>query len=215
MTRVVLVALTFAITATGCVTEEARKKANGYYQEGMSFLEADRQKAFLSFQKSVSYNPNHRDAHYSLGHLYAMQRKLKEAEAEFLQALRIDPEYAEAENYLGYVYQEQDRWPDAVAAYRRALSNPLYATPDKAWFNLGVALAHEGDRDGAVRAFEDALRVSPPTIPPVLVNLELGRTYFKLGERTKSREVLVRVVEQNKGGPYAAEAEKLLERMTP
>ncbi|MGH7228358.1 MAG: hypothetical protein ACREIH_04000, partial [Nitrospiraceae bacterium] len=41
----------------GCVTEEKIKKANGYYQEGLSALDTDRQKAFVSFQKAIQLNP--------------------------------------------------------------------------------------------------------------------------------------------------------------
>ena len=63
----------------------------------------------------------------------------------------------------------------------QALSNPLYATPDLARFHLGRALAHKGDFQGSMEAFEDAMTVSPPSIPPALTNLELGRVYYQLG----------------------------------
>jgi tetratricopeptide (TPR) repeat protein len=203
------------VALAGCMTEEKIKKANGYYQEGLAFLQTDRQRAFLSLQRSVQVNPAHKDAHYYLGHLYAIQEKYKEAENEFREALRIDPDYSDAENYLGQIYETQGRWRDAIAAYRRALTNPLYVTPDVAGFNLGRALAHEGDQEGATRAFEDALRVSPPSVPPAWVHLELGRAYYRLGYQTKAKEALLRVTSLNKGGPYGTEAEKLLERMTP
>src|SRR5437867_6469438 len=88
---------------SGCVTEEKIKKANGYYQEGLSALDTDRQKAFVSFQKAIQLNPNHKEAHYALGHIYASQGKWKQAEGEFHEALRIDPDYSEAHTYLGRV----------------------------------------------------------------------------------------------------------------
>jgi type IV pilus assembly protein PilF len=200
----------------GCaVTEEKVKKSNGYHQEGLAFMQTDRQRAFVSFQKAVQINPRNRDAHYALGHLYAVQAKYPEAEEEFRKTLDVDPDYAEAHNYLGQMLQQQNRWPDAIQSYRHALNSPFYATPDLALFNLGVALAHEGDNEGASRALEDALRIDPPTVPPAAVHLELGRVYQKMGYATKARDSLSRVAALNKGGPFAAEAERLLERLNP
>lgn len=205
-----------AITLTGCASSEDKvKKSTGYYQEGLANLETDRQQAFVSFQKAVQMNPNHKEAHYSLGHLYALQVKYPQAENELREALRIDSEYAEAHNYLGQVLERQNRYPEAIQEYRRALTNPLYGTPDLARFNLGRALVHEGDWQGAAQAFEDAMLISPPTVPPPVLNLELGRVYAKLGYDTKAREVLTRVKTQDKGGPYAAEADKVLGRLKP
>lgn len=203
-----------AVLMPGCASEERLKKADGYYQEGVANLDSDRQQAFVSFQKAIQENPNHRDAHYYVGHIYALQGKYKEAEEEFRQVLRIAPDYSEAQNYMGNVLAAQDRWQDAIKAYRRALSNPLYATPDVARFKLGQALAHEGDMSGATEAFEDALLVSPANVPPMRIYLELGRAYYHLGYDTKAREALSRVVQlDDKERQYAAEADKILERL--
>ncbi len=201
----------------GCVTitEDKVKKAKGYYQEGIANLDTDRQQAFVSFQKAIQADPRHKEAHYSLGHLYALQGKYRQAEEEFREVIRIDADYSEAHNYLGDMLALQDRWTEAIESYRRALSNPLYVTPDVAWFNLGLALAHEGDMEKASQAFEDALRITPPNVPPARIQLELGRAYYKLGYDTKAREVLTRVTSLDKGGEYAAAAAKLIDRLRP
>jgi len=211
----VAVCLSMMLGLGGCVTasEDKQKKAKGYYQEGMANLETDRQQAFVSFQKAIQADPNHKEAHYSLGHLYALQRRYKQAEEEFREAIRIDPDYSEAHNYLGDMLALQDRWTEAIESYRRALSNPLYVTPDVAWFNLGLAYAHEGDMEKASQAFEDALRITPPNVPPARIELELGRAYYKLGYDTKAREVLARVASADKGGEYGTEAAKLMDRL--
>lgn len=199
----------------GCGSEEAFKRADGYYTEGLANLDGDRQKAFVSFQKAIQENPKHRDAHYYSGHIYAIQGKYAQAEGEFREAVRIDPDYSEAYNYLGQVLKEQDRWQDAIAAYRRALANPLYGTPDVARVNLGRALAHQGDMQGAAEAFEDALLVRPPNVSPAMVHLELGRAYYRLGYDAKARDLLTRVAALDKEGQFTAEANQLLERLRP
>jgi tetratricopeptide (TPR) repeat protein len=200
----------------GCAADhDTLKKADGYYREGLANIDTDRQQAFVSFQKSLQLNPKNKDTRYYLGHLYALQGKYPQAEGEFREAIRLDSDYAEAFTYLGQVLASQDRWQEAIRAYRHALGNPLYATPDLAWFHLGRALAHEGEMEKAVQAFEDALVISPPNVPPALCNLELGRAYYKMGYDQKAREALLRAVKLDKDGDLATEASRLLERLKP
>jgi type IV pilus assembly protein PilF len=201
---------------SGCATSEGSvQKSKGYYQEGLASLEQDQQKAFVSFQKAVQLDPNNKEARYGLGHILAMQGKFSQAEEEFVAATKLDENYSEAYTYLGQVLEKQGRWTEAIAAYRHALTNPLYGTPDLARFHLGRALAHENDYQGAMEAFEDALVVNPPNVPPALLNLELGRVYYKLGFERRSRETLTKVVTLDKGGEYAASAKELLARLKP
>ena len=201
---------------SGCATsEESLQKSKGYYQEGVATLDRDQQKAFVSFQKAVQANPNNKEARYGLGHILAQQGKLPQAEEEFLAATKLDENYSEAYTYLGQVLEKQGRWKEAIAAFRRALTNPLYVTPDLARFHLGRVLAHENDYQAAMEAFEDALVVNPPNVPPAQLHLELGRVYYKLGFERRSREELTKVTTLDKGGEYAAAAKELLTRIKP
>ena len=201
---------------SGCATsEESLQKSKGYYQEGRASLDHDQQKAFVSFQKAVQLNPSNKEARFGLGYILARQDKLAQAEEEFRAATKIDENYSEAYTYLGVVLLKQNRWPEAIAAFRQALTNPLYATPDLARFHLGRSLAHESDYEGAMEAFEDALVVNPPNVPPALLHLELGRVYYKLGFERRSRETLTKVMTLDKGGEYAAAAKELLTRLKP
>lgn len=198
----------------GCATsEEMTTKSEGYYQEGVASLSGDRQKAFVSFQKSVQLNPNNKNSRYALGHVYALQGKLSRAEEEFRAAINIDEDYSEAHTYLGQVLANQNRWDEAIKSYRKALTNPLYSTPDLARFHLGRALAHQGDLQGSMEALEDAITVSPSNVPPAMIHLELGRVYYKLGYTERAREALKKVTTVDKGGEYAAAAMELLARL--
>ena len=198
----------------GCATsEEMATKSEGYYQEGVASLSGDRQKAFVSFQKSVQLNPNNKNSRYALGHVYALQGKLSRAEEEFRAAINIDEDYSEAHTYLGQVLANQNRWDEAIKSYRKGLTNPLYSTPDLARFHLGRALAHQGDFQGSMEALEDAITVSPSNVPPAMIQLELGRVYYKLGYTERAREALKKVTTVDKGGEYAAAATELLARL--
>lgn len=214
--RLLLVSALLIGGLSGCATSEgSAQKSKGYYQEGLASLEHDQQKAFVLFQKAVKLDPNNKEARYGLGHILAMQGKFPQAEEEFVAATKLDENYSEAYTYLGQVLEKQGRWTEAIVAYRHALTNPLYGTPDLARFHLGRALAHENDYQGAMEAFEDALVVNPPNVPPALLHLELGRVYYKLGFERRSRETLTKVVALDKGGEYAASAKELLARLKP
>lgn len=214
--RIVWTVALLALSGTpACVSKENVKRADGYYQEGLSLLKIDRQQAFVSFQRAVQENPQHKEALYYLAHLYARQGKYDEAEQRLRQVLDIDPDYSEGHTYLGQVLIAQDRWDDAIVSFRRALANPLYVTPDLARFHLGRALAHRGDMEGAIAAFEDALLVSPLSVPEEALQLELGRAYYRLGKDAQARKSLVRVVSLDQTGSYAEAANELLERLRP
>jgi Tfp pilus assembly protein PilF len=198
----------------GCAaSEESIKKSQGYYQEGVASLNGDRQKAFVSFQKSVQLNPNNKDSRYALGHVYALQGKLSQAEEEFRAAIKIDENFSEAHTYLGQILASQNRWDEAIKSYRQALANPLYATPDLARFHLGRALAQKGDLQASMEALEDATVATPPSVPPAMAQLELGRVYVKLGYTAKAREALKKAATLDQGGDYAAAATELLARL--
>ena len=200
----------------GCVSEERIKKAEGYYQEGVAVEKKDQQSAYVSFQKAIKENPRHRDAHYYVAIIYANQEKFALAEEEIREVLSIDPDYPEAYNFLGQVLEKQNRRPEAIKAYRKAVTFPLYATPDVAYYQLGLALEVEGDMGGALEAFENALKVTPPNVRPALIYLEIGRANYKLGENGKAREALARAValDKEKSG-VTAEARALMERLKP
>jgi type IV pilus assembly protein PilF len=200
----------------GCATSDlSAQKSKGYYQEGVASLESDQQRAFVSFQKAVKLDPNNKEARYGLGHILAMQGKLPQAEEELMAATKLDENYSEAYTYLGQILEREGRWAESIAAFRQALTNPLYATPDLARFHLGRLLAHEKDYQGAMEAFEDALVVNPPNVPPALLHLELGRAYYNLGFDRRARETLTKVMALDKSGEYAAAVKELLTRLKP
>ena len=203
------------LAATGCLSEEHIKKADGYFQEGVAVLNADQQSAYVSFQKSLQENPRHRGAHYYVALIYATQEKFAEAESEIREVIDIDPDYPEAHNFLGQLLVKLNRRPEAIRAFRKAAGSLLYTTPDVANYQLGLALELEGDMQGAKQAFEEALKVIPPNVPPALVYLELGRVHYRLGEDSKAREALARAVslDKDKSGAVSAEAKALMERL--
>src|SRR5437879_12553732 len=102
-TRMVVVFVTGSFLA-GCVSVETMKKrekeSEGYYKEGLSVLDTDQQRAFVSFQKAIQANPANRDAHYTLGHVYFVRKEYPNAERELRTCVDRNPYEGEALNYL-------------------------------------------------------------------------------------------------------------------
>ncbi len=201
----------------GCASQETIKKrtreSDGYYQQGLSFLGSDQQRAFVAFQKAVQVNPNNYDAHYALGNIYHQRKEYDEAEREFRSCIELDSHSGDALNYLGRTLIDLNRVPEAIEMLRRATALPLYGTPDMAYANLGYALYRQGDIPGAIRAFQDAVKVDPPNVPRALLYLEVGRLYMQQGEDGKAREALAQAKALDPEGTAGAEASRLMGRL--
>src|SRR2546422_11443511 len=75
--RMLVVFVTGSFLA-GCVSVETMKKrekeSEGYYQEGLSVLDTDQQRAFVSFPKAIQTNPANRHAASNPRHGYVFRQ---------------------------------------------------------------------------------------------------------------------------------------------
>ena len=201
----------------GCVSAEEiakrERESDGYYKQGLSNLESNQQQALVSFQKALQSNPDNYDAHYALGSIHFQRKEYAEAEREFRRCSELMPDNGEALNFYGRTLIELKRLPEAVAALRKTAMLPLYATPDVAYTNLGSALHQLGDHVGALLAYQEAIKIDPPTVPRALLYLEVGRLYVAQGENAKAREALAQVKALDPQGTAGAEATKLMQKM--
>lgn len=204
-----LIAQWLLMSLPGCATQakvQRLKEASAHYKLGISYLnDQQTQQAFVEFQKAIEFNPEDRDSHYALGHIYVGQLKYDEAEQAFKKTLKIDPDYSEAYNYLGKVYEqrsilyEQKGEPDkarreldkAIRQYQKALTNPTYATPEIAHFNIGVAFQREGKLDEAMVEYQRAVRINADHLPAQYALAQLYADHARFKEAiTSYKEVL-------------------------
>ena len=209
--------LAAAVLLAGCVSAEdiakRERDADGYYKQGLSNMASNQQLAIVSFQKSLQSNPDNYDAHYALGSIHFQRKEFADAEREFRRCVTLKPDDGEAMNFHGRTLIELQRLPEAVDVLRKTTVLPLYATPDKAYSSLGYALSLQGDNAGAIRAYQEALKIDPPTVPRSLLHLELGRIYMAQGETIKAREALAQVKLLDPQGTAGAEATKLMQKL--
>ena len=99
----------------------------------------------------------------SYGSVFFQRGYYEQAGVSFQLALVDDPNSAEALYGIGSVYLKQENFAQARvsfdAAIRRNASYP--DTLPNSWNNIGLLDTREGKIDGAIRCFQEALRLSP------------------------------------------------------
>lgn len=74
------------------------------------------------FRKALQIKPDFLEAHYNLGLIYANQKKMKEAAAEFEAVLKIEPKFDQGiQVLLARAYEESGNTAAAIAALKKAL----------------------------------------------------------------------------------------------
>lgn len=159
---VVLVAIAFASSMSCAGSSKRRNEAEARFKLGVSHLmSGNSQAAFLKFQEALKLDPDNKEIHNGLGNVYIQLKEFGNAEKAFLKAVELDRNYSEAYNNLCYVYYITAEYERAVRNCRKALENPLYPTPEKAFYNTGRSQYRLGDFDGAVESFTNAVKRFP------------------------------------------------------
>jgi tetratricopeptide (TPR) repeat protein len=158
------------------IVERRPNNAATYTLIGM--LEMNRQNidaAIDNYRKALAQNENAVFAANNLAWLYAVYGKGNMDEAVRLaqSAVQMNPEVPSFADTLGWVYYKKGLYGAAAEQLKKAVSgdeaaahaNNSVPTPTY-HFHLGVALAAKGDKAGARREIENALKLSSKTSFP-------------------------------------------------
>jgi len=179
-----------ALFLLSCATtkEEDRQKAQAHYKIGVSHLNSGNiQPAYVEFQMALSLDRENKEIHNALGYVYQQLSDLKAAEEHYQTAVRIDPSYSDAHNNLCYLYYQLRQWDKAIASCGKALQNPIYATPEKAYYNMARAYYRKGSYDEAIKAYSNALKRFPGLY---LAHYGLALSYNAKGEYGTAAEAM-------------------------
>ncbi|MDA8085609.1 MAG: tetratricopeptide repeat protein [Nitrospiraceae bacterium] len=205
--RYLLIALLLLLaTCLSCATAERKKKAELHYKLGLSRLESGQyQDAFVEFQKSLQNRSNDKRVYYALGYIYMKWDDTADAEKSFTKAIKIDPSFSQAYNDRCLLEYRQKKYERAVSDCNKALSNPLYETPEKAFFNLGLAYSKLGKYDKAIRAFRQCT-IRMGDFYPAYYQLALAyNAKGDYGEAASALQLAVRLDPRFKGDMTKAE----------
>jgi len=190
------------------------------------------QNAENSCARTLWFNEDHIGSHDLMGNIYFHQREHEMSLEEFKRILEIDEGNANAHYNLGSVYHELNDWANAEQQWKKAIEcekkkvkiereqdftekeleysvtvrkRPVSFLSHQ---SLGKLYIHLGLLGKAVVEFESAIDLRPGEAEPYL---DLGKAYYKKGEREKSVFYLDKYLYL--GGEKEKEAKKLLDEL--
>jgi Tfp pilus assembly protein PilF len=110
--------------------------------------------AIQLYERARQYNPKLSQCGRRLALLYERSGRFADARREYEQAIKTHPKDAELLNDYGYFQLQRGDLAPAEQTIRKSLDiKPKF---QRAWGNLGLALAYQGRYDDAFQAFEKA-----------------------------------------------------------
>lgn len=119
-------------------------------------------------------------------------RDVEAAEDDFRRALRLSPDNPDINNNYGWFLCQVGKPKEATAFLLKAIRNPLYTTPDRAYLNAGLCALSAGDQKGAEDFLQKADRLSAQPNP--LVRYRLAEIYFQQGRFKEARTTISDVI---------------------
>lgn len=134
-------------------------------QMAESTADEGRARMLEALEAKVRQNPNDVASWIQLGHLNFDRNAVPEAIEAYEKALALAPDNAPVHTDLGVMYRRAKRPEDAVREFDRAIA--LDPKLETSRFNKGVVLLHDlNDREGAIQAWEELLKINPLAMAP-------------------------------------------------
>jgi tetratricopeptide (TPR) repeat protein len=137
-------------------------------------------------------DPNNKDVVYNLGLTCFQLEDYENSKKYFLKAVSLAPDFPDARNNLGVTYMQLGQWQLAADSFRKALSNPLYRTPELAFYSLGMALYRMGLYEKAIDSFKDSVRRDRAFPLPYYA---MALTYNKMERYGEAAELMEKAIQ--------------------
>ncbi|MGH9748659.1 MAG: tetratricopeptide repeat protein [Candidatus Polarisedimenticolia bacterium] len=132
-----------------------------HYHLGLALLKAGRDdQALAAFEQAVLLNPQRSEAYLKMAAGYEKRKDTAKAEEMYQKFSAADPSRAAESLYnIGVIAWNENRTKDAVQYFGRAAQlDPQYALAHR---ELGYALMRQQDFKGALKHFQEYLRLNP------------------------------------------------------
>jgi type IV pilus assembly protein PilF len=166
----------------------------GYFSRGQHAI------ALQELRKALEADAGHAPAYNILGLVHGDLREDRQAEDNFRRSIELSPNYSEAHNNYGLFLCQRGRVAEALTRFDSALSNTLYATPEKALANAGACTLEKGDLAQAELYFVRALKRAPNLLS---ARLGMAEVHFRNGRWLAARGLLRQVGESSEFGAQA------------
>ena len=167
-----------AVYQTGTFSTTASKPAN---------TDIDYTQRAETLKQEVAQNPGNTSAWIQLGHIYFDMDKHSHAISAYEKSLEQNPNNADVLTDLGIMYRRSGQPKEAIKKFDMAIAiNPNHET---ARFNKGIVLIYDlGDREGAIRAWEDLLEINPVAMAGNNQSVDQMVKHYKDGHDRKNSE---------------------------
>lgn len=119
----------------------------------------------LSLEQEVAVNPTNVRAWIQLGNVYFDTNNYSKAIRAYKKSLELSPDNPNVLTDLGVMYRRNGQSDKALEAFNRAIA--VDPTHEQSRFNKGIVLNYDmRDREGAIKAWEDLLKVNPNAMAP-------------------------------------------------
>lgn len=196
-----LAPLVLSLFLAGCATgpspggsqSSARERADIYLDLGVSYLQQGRTREALSnLKKARDLREGDAQIHNALGLAYQRLGFKKKAGRNFRRAVELAPENGEVLNNYGVFLANRGSYDKARKQFQKALENPLYSSPESAYYNLAW-LARQQDRP---KRAEDMLRTALRLQPGYAeARLALARLFRDRGRLSDARDQVRQLLE--------------------
>ena len=133
--------------------------AAAYYQAGNMAV------ALEETRIAIESDSDYYQAYSVRGLVHAHLKENAKAEEDFRKALKIAPKNPEVNNNYGWFLCDTGQARQSISYFLNALKDPLYDTPDVAYFNAGACAVKAGDLDGALGYLLNSLRLARGPAP--------------------------------------------------
>jgi type IV pilus assembly protein PilF len=168
----------FLISCTS--TPWHRDQADVYLKKATVLIESGKYLGALKeLLEADKYAPNDPEINYYLGIAYNGRGLRDMALEKFQKAVSLKKDYSDAHNYIGVIYMDMGQWEKAIDSFDKALANYLYANPEDALYNSGLAYYNLQKYDLALSRYQQALRQNPLSLRQPQIEGNIGLIYIK------------------------------------
>jgi cytochrome c-type biogenesis protein CcmH/NrfG len=134
-------------------------------QQQQGGLSNEQARNILSLEQEVAVNPTNLNAWTQLGNVYFDTNNFPKAIRAYEKSIELSPNNANVLTDLGVMYRRNGQTNKALEAFDRAIA--VSPSHEQSRFNKGIVLRYDlNDRDGAVKAWEELLKINPNATAP-------------------------------------------------
>jgi len=178
----------------------------GFYLAETFFSAGDMERASAYLKKVLAVQPNHFESLVYSGIIAGEAGDVAAAETFHKQAIQRRSDAFLPHFALGSLYAHASRWNEAEKELAKAID---VAPQPSAHVLLGTVLREKGNTSGAIRHFEEALRLQPDLEEAVF---QLGLCHLEKNRLKRALECFHEALEQNPRRLEYQEAVRILER---